>query len=45
MTGEDRRQLFLHRDADMLTGFPSRCAATATPARCSPTSPATTATS
>ena len=22
MTGEDRRQLFLHRDADMLKGFP-----------------------
>jgi hypothetical protein len=22
MTGEDRRQLFLHRDADMLAGFP-----------------------
>ena len=22
MTGQDRRQLFLHRDADMLKGFP-----------------------
>ena len=45
MTGEDRRQVFLHRDQDMLSGFPLEMRATATPALCSPTSPARTRTS
>ena len=44
-TGQDRRKLFLHRDADMLDGFPKQLPATARPRRCSPTSTATTATS
>ena len=35
MSGEDRRQLFLHRDSHMLPTSPSSCAGMATPRRCS----------
>ena len=46
LTGEDRRNLYLHRDQDMLPGLPEAAArATASPRPCSPTSTATTATS
>lgn len=45
LRGEDRRNLFLHRDVDLLPGFPRSLRATANRRRCSPTWTATTATS